>query len=730
MCARYRWRIFIALVLAPWAVGLAGVRVAGLATPPAGRVLSIPIDGFTPMVVMAVTDEADQGTGGIFSDADTFAWYRPWLAGTIEPAGSQQFSVVLYDTGANVNLLTYEDWNSARAMTATSDTYEVEGAGPDSVTARILGSYGFFVDGLDAIESGTVDTSGMQGVGNVRALGAMSSGSVLPSVIGTPLSMFYTTVIRTDQNRTITYAQQEHTSPRVDLYTSRYADGVPRTFDHRIAVSYFQDGATLPPLYIDGEGSLGILQSTPTASDALMVDNVVVEDSDYQPRTTGGRFLFDTGAQVTVVSLDLAYDLGLDPESPEFTVPITGVGGSIEETPGFVVDTLRLPASGLGDMVLHDVPVIALNVPTDDSPVDGIVGMNLFTDRNLVIHGGYGAGSGSFSGPFVGVTAVNPPGPATYCFGQTGSWSNSEVWNEQPPDADHNAYVEFGGQVSLGAQIGQARSLWLGRLNNGSGTLSMTGGAELRIASALHLGRRSALQAEAGSRIMLGSGSRFENESVDAVSLGGLANVELVFEGGPDESRLEVASSLALPENGDFAMASLILGSQSQAWLHLEDDFDNLADGPGNEILSLSNLEILSSSVLDLGSAGVWVANWDAEDPWLADLLAQGQIVSDRFVGLRSHQGGALLVDAFGGDLDLNGLVDEDDFAVLSNAYGQAGTWSQGDLNYDGLVDFADYVILARNFGSGQAPPVPVPEPASAAFLLAGGLFWLGRRRP
>jgi hypothetical protein len=679
------------------------------------------------MVVLAVTDDSDEGSGGLFSDVDSYAWYRPGLTGQLQPSGSPSYAIAVYDTGANANLLRYEDWQGSWDMATTADDYTIQGAGPDSVSAHILDSYGYFVDGLDAIDSGTVATSGMCGVGNVRALGTKSPGGILPSIIGTPLSVFYTTVIRTDQMTTVQYQGQEYTSPRLDLYTSRYAQGVPRTFDHRIRVSYRQEGGALPPLYV--EDSLGLFPSTPTASDALMIDGVTVEDSSYQPRTTQGRFLFDTGAQVTVLSLDLAYDLGLDLESPEFTVPITGIGGTVQDTPGFVVDTLRLPATGLGDMELQNVPVVVLNVPSDDDPLDGIVGMNLFTDRNLVIHGGYGLSDGTFSGPFVGVTGVNPEGQATYCIAATGQWSVQETWNADVPTGQLNAYVEFDGAVELAGTAGQARSLWLGRRNVGTGTLTMDGSAELEVGSTLHLGSGARWTAQPGARVILDSGARIENESVQPASLTGTTSVSLVFRGGVGQGLMEVASAAEGGLEGNFAFASLSLGQDGWTHLLLVDEYDNQSDGPGNEILALGNLEILSESVLNLGNAGVWIAAWDPTDRTLLDLLAQKRIVSDTAVGYLALDGGVLLKDTCGGDVNLDGSVDVLDYEILSGSYGLEGGWGGGDLNYDGLVNFADYVILARSFGAGGPPPAPLPEPATWTLLLAAaGIASRGRK--
>ena len=50
------------------------------------------------------------------------------------------------------------------------------------------------------------------------------------------------------------------------------------------------------------------------------------------------------------------------------------------------------------------------------------------------------------------------------------------------------------------------------------------------------------------------------------------------------------------------------------------------------------------------------------------------------------------------GDADLDGLVDFDDFLVVSKNYGQPGKWSTGDFDSDGAVGFLDFLHVARNY--------------------------------
>ncbi|MEM6334119.1 MAG: endonuclease [Planctomycetota bacterium] len=80
----------------------------------------------------------------------------------------------------------------------------------------------------------------------------------------------------------------------------------------------------------------------------------------------------------------------------------------------------------------------------------------------------------------------------------------------------------------------------------------------------------------------------------------------------------------------------------------------------------------------------------------------------------------------YGGDANLDFLVDTSDLAILAFNFGQAGlAWQTGDFNGDSVVDTSDLAILAFNFGQGTpAATAPVaaaavPEPSTAIALAA-----------
>ena len=100
------------------------------------------------------------------------------------------------------------------------------------------------------------------------------------------------------------------------------------------------------------------------------------------------RFMLDTGAQVSVVGSRVGAGLGFNPAHPDFEVEIQGVTGEINTAPGFYIDEIDIPA--LGEWLsFTNIPVVLLDVSSPEGgTLDGIIGMNLFTDLNFTLRGG------------------------------------------------------------------------------------------------------------------------------------------------------------------------------------------------------------------------------------------------------------------------------------------------------------------------------------------------------
>jgi hypothetical protein len=97
----------------------------------------------------------------------------------------------------------------------------------------------------------------------------------------------------------------------------------------------------------------------------------------------------------------------------------------------------------------------------------------------------------------------------------------------------------------------------------------------------------------------------------------------------------------------------------------------------------------------------------------------------------------------YGGDANLDGKINIDDYGLIDSHVGQSGTafgWHNGDFNYDGKINIDDYGIIDSNIGAQTGTPgaassevsgvASVPEPGFAAPIL--GLLAMGtqlRRR-
>ena len=88
-------------------------------------------------------------------------------------------------------------------------------------------------------------------------------------------------------------------------------------------------------------------------------------------------------------------------------------------------------------------------------------------------------------------------------------------------------------------------------------------------------------------------------------------------------------------------------------------------------------------------------------------------------------------------DGNADDCVDGLDYVIWSNHYGECGQpvwsvggWAVGNYNQDDCVDGLDFVAWSNNYLQGcPAQPGQVPEPASAAALLAGWAVLLAHRR-
>ncbi len=112
-----------------------------------------------------------------------------------------------------------------------------------------------------------------------------------------------------------------------------------------------------------------------------------------------------------------------------------------------------------------------------------------------------------------------------------------------------------------------------------------------------------------------------------------------------------------------------------------------------------------------------------------------GGTLYDTFDGITVGPNDVLVKFTYFGDADLNGLIDDSDFFLTNNGYGNGLTgWINGDFDYSGQIDDSDFFLINNAYGlqSGllRAAGSGLPEPSAILPLaFTAALYWR-RRRP
>lgn len=375
----------------------AAFRLAPLAQEPTAPIIanvidSPPVDGFVPLVAVAITDKRFPEEDVRFDACDVNSVVGNYLTANPE----DDFAIGIFDTGASAHVM----GNSAAVQAGlfgadliTSTPVELAGV-TGSVDAWVSQPLGLFIDGLAAIGPGGLDDSNMVGEWNIAiAVGMGGSPNDLPTAIGSPLSVYFTTEFRIDQQITVTHNSEEFNSPDIRLYEHddpcipNYSNVIPLELRPLggASVQYIPTLDPFDPFYLEPASPSTIIGNL--SQSVFFVHSVDLYEGD-ESAAEKERFMLDTGAQVTVVGSRIATRLRLDPDYPEFEVEIEGLTGDTIMAPGFHIDSLEIPAFGEW-LIFTNIPVILLDVSSPEGgTVDGIIGMNLFTEFNFVLHGG------------------------------------------------------------------------------------------------------------------------------------------------------------------------------------------------------------------------------------------------------------------------------------------------------------------------------------------------------
>ena len=354
---------------------------------------SPPIDGFVPRIAVTVTDER----------SDDFDWVAETQISVVgrylTDSPETNFTIGLFDTGASVHLMSHAAANRTGLFDAdliTPSMTEIFGA-TNSVFAWVSQPLAIFMDGLAAIEPNgmTLDDSNMVGQSNVSIL----VGDVpppdkpdLPTVIGSPMSVNFVAAINNDRQISVIYDGNNYTSPDIQFYD--HSDSRIPEYASSVPLNLIPTGAADVQYFPDFEAIMELIfrPGSPSNIGGFIQSLFFVSSVDLHDGPNGAidkdRFMLDTGAQITVVGSNVGARLGLNPANPDFEVEIQDVTGEITIEPGFYIVSLEIPA--LGEWLrFTNVPVVMLDIASPEGGhLDGIIGMNLFVEFNLVLRGG------------------------------------------------------------------------------------------------------------------------------------------------------------------------------------------------------------------------------------------------------------------------------------------------------------------------------------------------------
>jgi hypothetical protein len=352
-----------------------------------------PMAGFSPLIVIATSDKRDWTDEYEFQHDLHDRYVGDPLNGPIE----QNYIIGIFDTGAMVDLVAGQSAVTLglEGSVLSPHTFPIGGVG-GQVDANLTYPIGIFACGLQAInEQGELDPSYLVGHSNVSVLVApdisCGTGETITGVVGTPFAAFYTTVIKNDQLQVVNLDGQIVTSPTVEILQP-YDSAIP---EYPYSISMVQGGlvavttANYYPDFSDLETPMfpTLLSMMPGSIPfgavffaELWVANGEVSGTNPLQKM---RVMVDTGAQSSIMSPGMAANLSL-PRDPDFTVDVCGVGGTQNDIPGYRIDYVKINAWG-GALEFTEAPFVVLELPSPDGlPLDGVLGMNFFWNRNIV----------------------------------------------------------------------------------------------------------------------------------------------------------------------------------------------------------------------------------------------------------------------------------------------------------------------------------------------------------
>ena len=241
----------------------------------------------------------------------------------------------------------------------------------------------------------------------------------------------------------------------------------------------------------------------------------------------------------------------------------------------------------------------------------------------------------------------------------------------------------------------------------------------------------SAIVTGAGtSTIDLGTGGNLRFDTGLTVDLG--ATGEVV---STDHRALNVAGTLTVNGRVDLKDNKLVVVA------------GDLGSWNGSAYTGVTGLIQTGRATGDWSGNGIVTSETEATTGVLTGLaVANAEDVGKAggtFGGQSVNTGDVLVMYTWGGDAQMDGDLDGDDYFQIDSNVAQSGSvfgYSKGDFNLDGLINGDDYFIIDSNIafaqtqpnwptGAGVAGVAAVPEPASMGVLALAASALMRRRR-
>jgi predicted aspartyl protease len=348
--------------------------------------------GFTPYVAVCATNKRLEDL-----EYEAVKEYYPHGSYLVSDPNSN-YIVGIFDTGASSAVFGYEASRALgiRGSYLTSNMMTIGGI-TGTVDTYVSVPVGIYFTGLGAVDPATaeLDITELVGLSNFSVLAGMAPDAGapdLPTIIGSPIAASWTVSIDNDNSVTVVKGDETYASPSLTVHD--YYDSDIPDYPNRIPLELRPLGAAMITYTPSLDGfSLDFSPASPSvitgiSSQSLFFLGAVDLENNGLLAYDKTRFMFDTGAQSTIIGSRVAARLGLDPSEPDFELLAMGVTGEMSVLPGFVIDKLEIPALG-NWLTFTNVPVVLHDVASPEGgTLDGIIGTNLFNDFNLVLNGG------------------------------------------------------------------------------------------------------------------------------------------------------------------------------------------------------------------------------------------------------------------------------------------------------------------------------------------------------